>query len=711
METPGTIEQTFHQGIELLGQGQAEKALQAFEHVLARHPHAVSARLCAIRALSFLGRQADAISRLTDLIQLDPNSVQLPDLWQLSQFLVESGQHERALTCAERLLKIDAQQVEFHRHYAQCLVRLGKFEHAKRSYQRMLLLFPELANTTNKQHFRSTIPYNIWHLTCCIDELTEDTEQCPEVLSLIETAAESDYYRALEYTQQGELDRALVCFTSSIEKDPKLAEAYYCLGLVLMVLWRSAERRDLLPQAFTAFSVAKQLRPQWVQPMFRYAYAGCRLPADQRPHNFDAVEIYKECLALDSTFEQPLSEIAAIYAKNGNLPEAFRWYTEYYNRLEKRAENHPLSRLGVRFMEEHAVTAIGHMAQTPDSLIKSQILGKVPQCHTVLIAPPAMTANPALLKLWEKYFTVIRDESLIRQLRPLIRELGRPSWLGILPDKSLAYTNFSISYLQYEWEQQGRAPLLSIPEDMRMRGRQILQKLGMPEDAWFVCLHVRQAGYKPEQRGDLFDQMRNADPLNYMNSIDQIAAAGGWVIRAGEPTMDPLPGTKNLIEYARSEFKSDWMDIFLCGECRFFLGGSGGIIGVPQLFHRPLIATDYPPGSIPLNNPCDIVCPQLLFSKKRNRLLTFNEMLSPPFAFTEDLGVFDQEGIVFVKNSPDEILEATREMLEQSQGTLRYSKEDEELQQRFRTVGPNMFGMKLARISRYFLQKHVNLFD
>jgi len=70
--------------------------------------------------------------------------------------------------------------------------------------------------------------------------------------------------------------------------------------------------------------------------------------------------------------------------------------------------------------------------------------------------------------------------------------------------------------------------------------------------------------------------IRNANISDYTDAMRAIVARGGWCIRVGDPTMRPLDPIPGVVDYARSSSKSDWMDLFLCARCRFFLGNTSG---------------------------------------------------------------------------------------------------------------------------------------
>ena len=86
---------------------------------------------------------------------------------------------------------------------------------------------------------------------------------------------------------------------------------------------------------------------------------------------------------------------------------------------------------------------------------------------------------------------------------------------------------------------------------------QLRVKMGIPLADWFACLHVRESGY----RGDTAAVYRNASVQNHIKGIQAITAAGGWVVRIGDPTMTPLPQLDHVIDYPHTKYKSELMDI------------------------------------------------------------------------------------------------------------------------------------------------------
>jgi len=119
------------------------------------------------------------------------------------------------------------------------------------------------------------------------------------------------------------------------------------------------------------------------------------------------------------------------------------------------------------------------------------------------------------------------------------------------------------------WEKAERAPLLTLSEVEMTKGRACLKELGLPDSAWFVCLHVRESGFKREQGFNPVEDGLNAEIGTYLPAIRAVTERGGWVIRVGDPKMQPLPPTPRAIDYAHSAVRSEWMDVSCWGVVAF----------------------------------------------------------------------------------------------------------------------------------------------
>ena len=360
---------------------------------------------------------------------------------------------------------------------------------------------------------------------------------------------------------------------------------------------------------------------------------------------------------------------------------------------------HQLDRLGIRFLREWTY-AIGHIALL-DIYVKMGILGwRGPYRPIVLDARPA---NRCYLDYWQRYLPyMVTDPKGVELLTPLATRLEEHLHVINSPDGlKIDYITATLT-VQKQWEAEGRAPLLALSDSDRKRGKGCLQRLGVSPDAWFVSLHVRDTGT---------GNPRDADIGTYRMAMESIVAHGGWVIRMGEPSMSPLPPMSQVIDYAHNEARSDWMDVFLWASCRFFIGTRSGPAHVPPTFGVPCVLTNSFPMAMPFPYP-NIGIYKLYQSGKDERYMSFNEACTSRVGLAEPRKYIASLGIRLVDNTPEEINDVVLEMLERLEGTLKYSAEDEQLQERFRNLKPtflNQSGISPGLVGREFLRKYAYL--
>jgi putative glycosyltransferase (TIGR04372 family) len=165
---------------------------------------------------------------------------------------------------------------------------------------------------------------------------------------------------------------------------------------------------------------------------------------------------------------------------------------------------------------------------------------------------------------------------------------------------------------------------------------------------------------------------------------------------------------RGLFDYAHSELKADWLDVFLCAEAFFFLGSSGGIFATPQALGTPLLSTNYPI-TFPGHSSQDIFIPKVVRSSKTQELLSFREILSPPLWQLEEGAKLIELGLTSIPNTQEEIRQATEEMIGVREGHFIYTDHDEKLQEQFRALYALQGGISICRIGRDFLRKYSHL--
>lgn len=210
------------------------------------------------------------------------------------------------------------------------------------------------------------------------------------------------------------------------------------------------------------------------------------------------------------------------------------------------------------------------------------------------------------------------------------------------------------------WAPQYEQPLgVRLRAEDIARGEAIREQLGLPLNAWYVCLHAREGGYHGDWR---LSADRNCSIANYVPGIEAITDAGGYVVRLGDSSMAPLPKLEWVIDYAHSPHKSESMDVYLVAGCRFYIGMNSGPVDLAWLFDKPVVLTNLSEWirTFPKRRG-DVGIIKHVFSRARGRFLSVRELLNEPFASQAVREVGDD--YLLVENTPEEIRDVILEHL------------------------------------------------
>ena len=354
---------------------------------------------------------------------------------------------------------------------------------------------------------------------------------------------------------------------------------------------------------------------------------------------------------------------------------------------------------------------IGEIAHKLDLFVKARALGLIEDFEAVVIAPDDEIANRALMDCYREHVTVISDPAEVDAA--MTKYKSRRFFVDYLTVRPGLTLNREHAYgvVQRMWSDHGHPPPIRIPDEMIERGRKVLAGLGMPKDAWFAALHVRESGFFEEDHPWSHNRLRNADVMDYLPAIKTIVERGGWVLRMGDPSMTPLPEMERVIDYANSEVRSDWMDIFGLSQCRFFIGTASGPMNVARAFCVPVLATNYfPTGTWPFSAG-DLFIHKLHKWQENGRWLTLREAMTPPVCASWNPMVYERHGIEVVDNTPEEITAATADMLDLLDGTANPDREAGFKRRLYRQIAdPNGLGLLLP-VAPSFLAAHPHLLD
>jgi len=219
--------------------------------------------------------------------------------------------------------------------------------------------------------------------------------------------------------------------------------------------------------------------------------------------------------------------------------------------------------------------------------------------------------------------------------------------------------------------------VLRIPKSHEHVMEDRLRDLGVGTGRWFVCVHARANGWtgytraygqkQPPNYQIESDEYRNVDIETYFPAIEYITSMGGIVIRMGDPTMEPVNGIDGLIDYPFTQHRSLPMDLYLVARSQFVIGCDAGFTtNFPVAFGTPTLVTNVASPVItaywPYENTRVMLKPTV--ETDSGRVLSLLESSHPRLSTTHNAVVLNDMGYRWEPNTAEEILDATKEMVE-----------------------------------------------
>ncbi len=357
---------------------------------------------------------------------------------------------------------------------------------------------------------------------------------------------------------------------------------------------------------------------------------------------------------------------------------------------------------------------IGHFVGNTEMYLCEKKAGiNIPnQRYIDLFFIPKPISNAFIAKIWKRNLRVL--PSLI--LAPIFR-LNQ-----LFPDSSkftageTTQSDRDVFNLLNRFESN-----IKLSQDEIKLGRDLLLQMGIPENASFVCLMVRDNAYLRHHfpNSDFsYHDYRSSSIEEYKEMAEYLASQGFYVIRMGERVETAFPSKHpKVIDYANSIHRSDFMDVFLGATCSFTVSTGTGWDAIPEMTRRPIVFVNFVPlAYIHTSRPQIITLPKKLRWKDSGKMLSISEIFSSKLAFANRTEDYEAAGVILEENSSDEIMETVKEMVYFLSEKIIRNDVDNKKQEIFwkkfslDCVDPykqeRLHGENCSRISNYFLMKH-----
>ena len=300
--------------------------------------------------------------------------------------------------------------------------------------------------------------------------------------------------------------------------------------------------------------------------------------------------------------------------------------------------------------------AIGHYPI--DLYLASKIYGE----KSIFVFKSGLNfANKYLVKKIYENYNVKNNYEILTSLQESVERLTM-SLVSFEKCPGILHPTEKHNYAKYL---DGESKIFDFNESENNEGLTFLKKHNIEKEK-FICFIIRTSEYYDSMNKSSREEnysYRNVNQENYVQVLKYLINKGYKIIRMGKGTKSKFPFEhKNFIDYSLSKDRSDFLDIWLSANCKFFLHSGTGIGVIPLLFNVPIVSTEQ---MTPLRTlswlPKSIHLPRPI-KNRNNKMLNVKEIIEYGLHWKVVQSEYDKLKIRPIENEPEEILNAVIEM-------------------------------------------------
>ncbi len=222
-------------------------------------------------------------------------------------------------------------------------------------------------------------------------------------------------------------------------------------------------------------------------------------------------------------------------------------------------------------------------------------------------------------------------------------------------------------------------------------GQAVFKQMGI--DKSYVCVGARSNAYNKKTIGhDYSYDFRNMSFDDYRVALKYLGKQDITAVRMGRMEA-PIGEMENCIDYA-GYYADDFMDFYLASECMFMIVNACGMFSMASFFSKPLLMVNAVPvtfgmGGIQYTD-MDLYIPKKYYDANQKRYLSLREMIQVEQQCSIWGERYEEKGIQFIDNTPEEIAAAVQEMVERLTGKWQENEEDRENYNRYMEIYQEM---------------------
>lgn len=294
-------------------------------------------------------------------------------------------------------------------------------------------------------------------------------------------------------------------------------------------------------------------------------------------------------------------------------------------------------------------------------------------------------------------------------------------------DEAYKYTNFLFDY------DFVKKPLYNLNTYEVGAENKFLHNIISEKKKW-ICIHNRDSKFlknlsthKNFRNIDFnYHNYRDSDVNKLISATKLLVDKNFYVFRMGKIQSKKMDFKhKNFIDYAFTDEKSDFNDIFLLSNCEAYMGSDAGLGDIPLLSGKPRFLINYSLTTLhPFHNGgCEMSRKnhysfifKHLYDEKLQKKLTLKQIINRKLLGVANGNEFKKAGVLPIENSEEEILDLTLEMTNYLETKNINAQEDFENQKRFWDIYYANTSYKRyedipARICSKFLSKNLYILE
>tara|TARA_B100000780_G_scaffold154981_1_gene108360 strand:+ start:91 stop:1245 length:1155 start_codon:yes stop_codon:yes gene_type:complete len=232
--------------------------------------------------------------------------------------------------------------------------------------------------------------------------------------------------------------------------------------------------------------------------------------------------------------------------------------------------------------------------------------------------------------------------------------------------------------LNHKWEMydslhilEENSPMIELTTDEKIFGEKILKKNNILKNDNIILLIVRDSAYSKyiyPDKNFTKKSNRDNDIDDFKGIVKYLCEKNYKVIRMGKIMHKKLNYKHdNFIDYAFSDFKSEFLDVFLFSICKFVISTGSGLETISTIFRKKIIYINYSvleALELPTTMNITFVYPKEIIDTNKNKELSVYDIFKHGLSKENIFQSGKMNNIVLKSLTTQQMINATEEMID-----------------------------------------------